>query len=127
MNYCHRWILSGTLALVVGCTTVGQQSQQPRIMEVTRNTRVKGYTLPEQRDDFYVVWAGANITLVKFEYRQVHSPNELFAKSYVPTTKRFYDFTVAGDDFRKGGRVSAWRVTLWQNQQVVAEQKSALW
>lgn len=127
MNNYHRWILSCALALLAGCVSTTQQSQAPQITEVTRNTRVKGYTLAEHREDFYVVWTGANITLVKFEYRQVHAPNEIFAKSYVPTARRFHVFTVAGEEFQKAGRVTAWRTTLWQNQQIVAEKKSSLW
>jgi hypothetical protein len=35
--------------------------------------------------------------------------------------------TLGGDDYKKFGEVSAWRVTLWNGDQLVAEQKSFLW
>lgn len=127
MNTCHRWILSCALALAAGCAGIGQQSSQPRITEVSRKTYLKFYPTADQREEFYTVWTGLNITLVKFEYRQVNVPNELYAKSYVPTARRSTVFTVAGDEFQKGGRVSAWRATLWHHQKLLAEQKSALW
>ena len=127
MKHCHRWILSCALALAAGCATTALQSSQPRIVEVARNTYFKGYPTADQREEFYTVWTGPNITLVKFEYRQVNAPNELFAKSYVPTTRRSTVFAVRGDEFQKGGKVSAWRATLWRDQQLLAEQKSALW
>ncbi|MBM3861623.1 MAG: hypothetical protein FJ395_18525 [Verrucomicrobia bacterium] len=127
MNIPHRWILSCALTLVVGCASTAHQSQQPRITEVTRTTRLIGYTPAEHREEFCVVWTRCHASLVKFEYRQVNAPNELFAKSYVPTTRRFHVFTIAGDELRKGGKVSAWRASLWQNERLLAEMKSALW
>jgi hypothetical protein len=122
MNIAYCLLLS--CALAAGCATVGQA---PRITEVNRATKIKDYPTAEQREEFYVVWTGANISLVKFEYRQVNAPNELFAKSYVPTARRFNVFTIGGNEFKKGGKVSAWRVTLWQDNKIIAEQKSALW
>ena len=32
-----------------------------------------------------------------------------------------------GDDFKKFGQLSAWRVTLWDGDQLLSEQKSFLW
>jgi hypothetical protein len=127
MNTVHRWILSCALALAAGCASTGQQTQQPRIAEVTHTSHIKGYPLAEQREEFYVVWTGAGVSLVKIEYRQVNFPNELFAKSYVPTVRRSHVFTVGGGEFQKGGKVSAWRVSLWRDNQPLTEQKSALW
>jgi hypothetical protein len=122
MNTVYCFILSSLLA--AGCAAVGGQ---PRITEVDRKTYVKQYRADEQHEDFYVVWTGANISLVKFEYRQVNAPGELFAKSYVPTTRRRHVFVISADEFQRGGKVSAWRATLWQDNKIVAEQKSALW
>jgi hypothetical protein len=34
---------------------------------------------------------------------------------------------LAGDDYKNFGDVSAWRVTLWDGEELVAEQKSFLW
>lgn len=35
--------------------------------------------------------------------------------------------TVAGEDFKRLGAIQAWRVTLWDGDQMLAEQKSFLW
>ena len=35
--------------------------------------------------------------------------------------------TLGGEDYTKFGEVTAWRVTLWDGDQLVAEQKSFLW
>jgi hypothetical protein len=35
--------------------------------------------------------------------------------------------TLGGEDYAKFGEVTAWRVTLWDGDQLVAEQKSFLW
>lgn len=124
MRTCNCWILSCAVALVLGCATT---SDKPRIMEVTRTTHIKNVSADEHREEFYVVWSGANITQVKFEYRQLNRPNEVLARSYVPTKRRWNVFQVRDAEFREGGKVSAWRVTLWQDKQMIAEQKSALW
>ena len=126
MNNCKRWILMLAVALAGGCATT-TQSLQPRVDEVSRKVYAKNRAPSEQREDYYVAWNGANITLVKFEYRQVKLPNEIFAKSYVPTGRRYNVFDLPNDEFLKGGRVSAWRVTLWRDKDIVAEKKSALW
>jgi len=34
---------------------------------------------------------------------------------------------LAGEDYRKFGDVTAWRVTLWEGDQLLSEQKSFLW
>jgi len=35
--------------------------------------------------------------------------------------------TYAGEDFKKTGEVVAWRVSLWNGEQMMAEQRSFLW
>ena len=42
-------------------------------------------------------------------------------------TSRWNSLTLGGEDYKKFGEVSAWRVTLWNGDQLVAEQKSFLW
>jgi len=42
-------------------------------------------------------------------------------------TSGWTSLTLAGDDYKKFGEVSAWRVSLWNGDQLVAEQKSFLW
>ena len=34
---------------------------------------------------------------------------------------------ILGEDYKKFGRISAWRVTLWEGDQLLSEQKSFLW
>lgn len=35
--------------------------------------------------------------------------------------------TILGEEYKKFGRVSAWRATLWEGDQLLSEQKSFLW
>ena len=100
-------------------------------------------SIDAQREEFYVRWAApptqrpaptsrsgsgpAAVDLVKFEYRQVGKPNTIFEQKYVPHGESSKIFAVRGEDFRSGGSVSAWRVSLWDGDQLVAEKKSFLW
>jgi hypothetical protein len=40
---------------------------------------------------------------------------------------RWSSLKLAGEDYRNFGEVTAWRVTLWDGDQLVGEQKSFLW
>jgi hypothetical protein len=40
---------------------------------------------------------------------------------------RWTSLTVKGEDYRKLGEVTAWRVTLWEGNRLLSEQKSFLW
>ena len=64
---------------------------------------------------------------MKFEYRQVAKPDVVFEKTYTPHGNTSNVFQVRGEDFRAGGTVSAWRVSLWSGDQLMAERKSFLW
>ena len=88
----------------------------------------------QQRQEFLVRWTGQSVTLVKFEYRQVKHPNTIHEQTYDPARpaqrgdgRRWTIFQVAGDAYATGGSVSAWRVSLWNNDQFLAEKKSVLW
>jgi hypothetical protein len=81
----------------------------------------------ERRQEFFVRWSGTGINLVKFEYRQVNVPDKISEESYVPENRRWNVFEVRGDNFTKGGPVSAWRVSLWKDSKLLAEKKSLLW
>jgi hypothetical protein len=95
--------------------------------------RFTAHKLPasEQREEFFVRWAGPAIALVKFEYRQVNRPGAAGAQSFAPVgTQSSHVFQISGDNFVNGGEVSAWRVSLWSNPEAatpLAEKKSALW
>ena len=137
------WIVSLTF-LAIGCSTT------PRVLEVTSRTRLQNIDLAdkdffiedqasrirfephdlsidEQREEFYVRWTPRSISLVKFEYRQLARPNVIGEQTYVPHQDTANLFTVHGEEFRSGGSVSAWRVSLWDGDHLVAEKKSFLW
>jgi len=126
-------------------------STTPRVVEVSSRTRLQdvgpadekaffGYdqasrfrykpqdlSIEDQREEFYVRWKPGSVSLVKFEYRQVSKAATVFEKTYTPNGDVATVFEVRGEDFRAGGSVSAWRVTLWKDDQLVAEKKSFLW
>ena len=131
--------------LLTACSTTG-----PRVLEVTNRTRLldvdvadrqyfiedrasliryqpQDLSTDDQGEEFYVRWTPRTVGLVKFEYRQVAKPVEVFEQTYVPHGDTRKVFEVRGEAFRSGGVVSAWRVSLWNGDQVVAEQKSVLW
>ncbi len=122
----------------------------PRVLEVTNRTRLQDVdfadrqyfiedqasliryepqdlSINDQREEFYVRWTPRTISLVKLEYRQVAKPGEVFEETYVPHGDARKLFEVRGEQFRSGGVVSAWRVTLWDGDKIVAEEKSVLW
>ncbi|HVM61211.1 MAG TPA: hypothetical protein VMV72_10125 [Verrucomicrobiae bacterium] len=129
----------------VACSTPG-----PRVLEVTSRTRLqdvettdrqyfiddrasliryepRDLSIDDQREEFYVRWTPRTVGLVKFEYRQVARPAEVFAQTYTPHGDTRKLFEVRGEAFRSGGLVSAWRVSLWKGDQLLAETKSMLW
>ena len=138
-------IVRACAVLLIACSTTA-----PRVLEVTSRTRLQDVefadreyfiedrasllryepqdlSIDDQREEFYVRWTPGTIGLVKFEYRQVARPTEIFQLTYVPHGTMRKLFEVRGEAFRSGGVVSAWRVSLWNGGQLVAEEKSALW
>jgi hypothetical protein len=134
------------LLFTIACSTT-----KPRVLEVESRTRLQDVgpadinqffgsdqasrfryepqdlSAEAQREEFLVRWTPRTISLVKFEYRQVAKPATIFAKTYEPHGDAAKLFEVRGEEFRSGGTVSAWRVTLWNGDQIVAEKKSVLW
>jgi hypothetical protein len=133
------------LLLLTACSTTA-----PRVLEVTSRTRLQDIdaadtrlfvedeasrikyepqdlSIDNQREEFYVRWAPASIGLVKFEYRQIAKPGTIFEQTYTPHGDASKVFAVRGEAFRSGGSVSAWRVSLWNGDQLLAEKKSFLW
>ena len=94
---------------------------------------------PEQRSAlrFDVLWRarGANGKLkLRAELRgtaQGNLPRATTLETEVETGKssvsRWTSLTLAGEDYKSFGEVTAWRVTLWDGEQLVGEQKSFLW
>lgn len=139
-------LLSLVFPLITACSPI----TGPRVLEVTNRTRLQDVdfadrqyfiedqasliryepqdlSINDQREEFYVRWTPRTISLVKFEYRQVAKPGEVFEETYVPHGDARKLFEVRGEQFRSGGVVSAWRVTLWDGDKIVAEKKSVLW
>jgi len=139
------------LSILLSLFPLACSTTTPRVIEVDSRTRLQdvgpaeekeffGYdqasrfryqprdlSIEDQREEFYVRWTPASISLVKFEYRQVAKAAVVFEKTYSPHGDVVKVFEVRGEDFRAGGSVSAWRVTLWKDDQLVAEKKSVLW
>ena len=144
------WIVSLAI-FAIGCAT-----STPRVLEVSSRTRLRNIdpadeelftndrasrirfeprdlSIDEQREEFYVRWQPAptstsgSVSLVKFEYRQIAKPTVVSEQTYVPQRNASTLFKVHGEEFRSGGSVSAWRVSLWNGDQLVAEKKSFLW
>lgn len=96
---------------------------------------------PEQRSGlrFDVLWrgraAGGTTLKLRAELRGTakgNLPSQTTLETEVKlgtsgVASHWASLTLAGDDYKKFGEVSAWRVTLWNGDQFVAEQKSFLW
>ena len=57
-------------------------------------------------------------------------PKQMNLETDVRPGKRFENWTLLtlkGDDYKKIGEVTAWRVTLWDSDRLLSEQKSFLW
>lgn len=91
--------------------------------------RIKTNPLPasEQREEFLVTWRAGDARLVKFEYRQVNVPNTIVALTFPAVDRDSHVFAIRGHDYVHGGPVTAWRVSLWNGDQLLDERKSALW
>ena len=145
------FVLAASLLLALGCASprVVEVTSRTRLQDIDvvdqyiflhdRASRIhyepKYLPADVQRQEFFVRWAPAptsrsgpaTVGLVKFEYRQVDKPNTLREQTYVPQGDCAKVFEVRGEEFRAGGPVSAWRVSLWNGESLLAEKKSALW
>lgn len=93
---------------------------------------------PEQRSAlrFDVQWRAQNVKSklkLKVELRGTAKgdlPRSTTLESEIAPSRRTSRWTslpLAGEDYKNFGEVSAWRVTLWDGEQLVGEQKSFLW
>ena len=77
--------------------------------------------------------AGEGELKIRLELRGVSAPNNLpeFKTLTAPATPGFLDnwpsLTLAGDEYKNFGAVTAWRATLWDGDRQIGEQKSFLW
>jgi len=67
---------------------------------------------------------------VVFEYQQAASGDKVkrqFQEFAPKEVEGKAEFKVIGEDFRKNGRVLAWRISLWRDKKEVASEQSYLW
>ena len=110
--------------------TIRKENEDVFVQDRASKLRLPPVPLPdnEQRQEFFVRWTPATVQTVKFEYRQVGLPEKISEQTYKPERRRRNVFTVPSAEFVKGGVVSAWRVSLWDEaNQCIGEKKSALW
>jgi len=94
---------------------------------------------PEQRSGirFDVEWKSKgpyfgklNLVLELRGIAQGKLPKQLVLEKNVETSKwfrRWASFTLNGHEYSSFGEVTAWRVTLWEDDELLGEQKSFLW
>lgn len=82
---------------------------------------------------YYVFWwedAGRSPAVVRLEYRQENTGSQVKVKEQVVEAPRRNNksyFEVIGDEYKIDGRVTAWRVSVVREGQVVASDQSYLW
>jgi hypothetical protein len=93
---------------------------------------------PAQRGGirYDVQWRAREVTgklILRVELRGIaegKKPREQKLETEVKASSglaRWNELALSGDDYKAFGEVTAWRVTLWEGDQLVAEQASYLW
>lgn len=101
------------------------------------NKRLHGAVTLEEREArkghyYNISWqglSGSQPVTVLFEYRQAATgaENKTLKQVMAPSSEGKVELRVAGESYQKGGRVLAWRITLLDGKQSVAQKKSYLW
>jgi len=94
---------------------------------------------PDKRSGirFEVHWRNRTGVFGKLQLRvelrgiaEANLPRRLVLERNVEPSGRYGRWTslvLDGEEYRQFGEVTAWRVTLWEDQELLAEQKSFLW
>jgi hypothetical protein len=95
---------------------------------------------PERRSGirFYIEWKSKKPVweplLARVELRGIAEgklPRQLVLERAVPNPggalSHWTDITLGGEEYKKFGAVTAWRVTLWEGQTLIGRQQSFLW
>ena len=93
---------------------------------------------PDQRSGlrFDIYWRARAVPGAKVKLRvelrgaargEIPSQHTLETEIKASATSRWTSLALLGEDYKKFGEVTAWRVTLWDGEQLVGEQKSFLW
>ena len=101
------------------------------------NKRLHGAVTKEERalrmgDYYHVRWhglGGRKPVKILFEYRQARTGARILRYEAIAPASSEGDrqIRIWGEDFRDNGRVSAWRVSLYEGSEVVAQKQSFLW
>jgi hypothetical protein len=83
----------------------------------------------QRGEEFLLTWtASATENLViRFEYRQVNETGVKMQQQSNPKLRGRSLFSVKGGEFQTGGAVTAWRVTIWEGEKVLASRQSFMW
>jgi hypothetical protein len=95
-------------------------------------------THPAQRSGmcFNILWRGRDVTnkvaILRVELRgsaKGNLPSETALEKTVRLTgtSHWAKLNIDGEKYKEFGEVTAWRVTLWNGDQLIGEQKSFLW
>ncbi len=109
--------------------TVGAAEEDLFVSDHASHFRFPAATLPldQQRQEVLVRWNSATVECVMLEYRQLNVPNKISEQTRTPSHQQWAMFEIRGKDFVEGGPISAWRVSLWRGDEMLADQRSALW
>lgn len=116
------------LARLAACAVLLTQacaSSSPRVLEVSR-TFPKGKSVQAER--IFARWSSPTpIEQVTLEYRQANRPAAVMEVSVTPEQRNWAIFEIPATQLRADGPVSAWRVSIWDHEQRLAEKHSAVW
>ncbi len=83
---------------------------------------------------FDINWTGINLKRdslkLRLELRVSGEPNKIVIEEQIKplgVSSSWSQLTLKGEEFKKAGKLIAWRATLWEADQEVAELKSFLW
>ena len=144
ITYIRLLVVAGLLVAIAGCQTgpavrdvwstkrlepISPADEDFFLSDRASRIRTTSRLLPvsEQGEQFHVSWHGHAVELVQFEYRQLNMPDQISTQDFATKGRHRTSFWIRGDAFLKGGSVSAWRVTLWNNGDLLAEKHSTLW
>ena len=93
---------------------------------------------PDQRSGlrFDIYWRARAVpgTMVKLRAElkatakgELPSQHNLETEIKASATSKWTSLTLQGENYAKFGEVTAWRVTLWDGERLIGEQKSFLW
>jgi len=116
---------------------VNKNSSSDLFIQGERRKRLYGAIEEKERENrkgqYYTArWlaspAGGPVT-VSFEYQQAATGSVTRRLEHRRPAARegVVEFSIAGESYRKGGRVLAWRMQLTQDGRLLGEQKSFLW